>query len=81
MTDIRTYGQKLLDEGSYYEGQVQGLVDKSGRWRAIDFQAIRKLPSKANVREYEKAVNDHWRNINGEATKHEKLAKANAGKP
>jgi hypothetical protein len=81
VTDLRTYGQKLLDEGFYYKGEVQGLVDKSGRWRAIDFQPIRELPSKANAAEYAQAVNDHWRNINSEANMLEKLAKANAGKP
>lgn len=81
VTDIRTYGQKLLDEGFYYKGEVQGLVDKSGRWRAIDFQPIRKLPSKANAAEYAKAVKDHWSNINSEADMLEKLAKANARRP
>jgi hypothetical protein len=81
VTDIRTYGQKLLDEGFYYKGEVQGLVDKSGRWRAIDFQPIRELPSKANAAEYAKAVNDHWSNIDREANMLEKLAQANARKP
>jgi hypothetical protein len=81
VTDIRTYGQKLLDEGFYYKGEVQGLVDTSGRWRPIDFQPIRELPPKANAAEYVKAVKDHWSNINSEADMLEKLAKANARKP
>jgi hypothetical protein len=57
------------------------LVDKSGRWRAIDFQGIRKLPPKANAAEYAKAIKRHWDTVNGEADLHDRFAKANAHKP
>jgi hypothetical protein len=81
VADIKTYGQELLDEGFYYQGEIQGLVDKSGRWRAIDFQGIRKLPPKANAAEYAKATKRHWDTVNGEADLHDRFAKANAHKP
>jgi hypothetical protein len=66
LQDLRTYGQKLLDEGYFYDGEVQGLVDKSGRWRPIDFQPIKRLPSTAAQTEYQEAVREHWENIKGE---------------
>jgi len=66
VADLRTYGRKLLEEGFYYAGEVQGLIDNSGRWRAIDFQPIRKLPPKANAGEYAEALKRHWDNINDE---------------
>jgi hypothetical protein len=33
------YSARLLKNGHYYDGEVQGIVDAQGRWRPIDFQA------------------------------------------
>lgn len=81
VADIKTYGQELLDEGFYYQGEIQGLVDKSGRWRAIDLQGIRKLPARANAAEYADAIKRHWDTVNSEADLQDRFAKANAHKP
>jgi hypothetical protein len=42
--DLQNYGDRLTFEGYYYSGDVQGLVDKDGRWRPVDFQSVRELP-------------------------------------
>jgi hypothetical protein len=42
--DVERYSQRLLKGGHYYDGEVQGLIDKAGRWRPIDFQPVRQLP-------------------------------------
>jgi len=81
VADIKTYGQELLDEGFYYQGEIQGLVDKSGRWGAIDFQGIRKLPPRSNAAEYAEAIKRHWNTVNSEADLHDRFARANAHKP
>ncbi len=44
--DVRAYGNRLLDQGFYVHGDLQGLVDSGGRWRPIDFQAHLPLPDK-----------------------------------
>jgi len=46
LQDVRAYGNRLLDQGFYVKGDLQGLVDSGGRWRPIDFQAHLPLPDK-----------------------------------
>src|SRR4029079_769242 len=38
VNDIRAYESAIVKQGSYYDGEVQGLITKDGRWRPIDFQ-------------------------------------------
>jgi hypothetical protein len=72
IADIEDYSRKLLQEGYYYSGEVQGLVDDKGRWRPIDFQAIRKLPLQG-APGYDKAVKTHKGNIEDEVKLLKKL--------
>src|SRR5579859_2614078 len=44
--DVRAYGNRLLDQGFYAKGDLQGLVDGSGHWRPIDFSSNVPLPDK-----------------------------------
>jgi hypothetical protein len=74
ITDIEDYGQKLLQQGYYYMGEVQGLIDDKGRWRPIDFQPIRKLPSPSDPG-YQDALDDHKSNMGHEVKLLKKFGK------
>ncbi len=59
--DVVEYSRRLLNEGYYYFGEVQGMVDAQGRWKAMDFQGIKKLP--ADQQQYAAALAEHDANI------------------
>ncbi len=43
---------------------MQGLIDKSGRYRPIDFQGIRRLSNDPKTRAEQ--IEDHWTNVDHE---------------
>ena len=60
LQDVRAYGNRLVDQGFYVKGDLQGLVDSGGRWRPIDFQAHLPLPDKiADPAGYAEAMRMH----------------------
>lgn len=54
--DVVEYGRHLLDQGYYVYGDLQGLVDAQGRWKAIDFQGLHRLPADPNSQVYQDAL-------------------------
>jgi hypothetical protein len=78
ITDMEAYSQQLLKGGHYYEGEVQGMVSNSGRWRPIDFQAIRPLPPQSDKAAFDAAVKMHNDMFNLEKNTLQKLAQKNA---
>jgi Domain of unknown function (DUF4157) len=60
LQDVKAYGNRLIDQGFYVKGDLQGLVDGGGRWRPIDFQAHLPLPDKlADPAGYAEAMRMH----------------------
>ena len=43
LQDVERFGKELLDQGHYYDGEIQGLIDFKGRYRPIDFEKVRRL--------------------------------------
>ena len=43
LRDVEQFGKELLDQGYYYNGDLQGLIDFNGRYRPIDFEQVRRL--------------------------------------
>lgn len=69
LKDVETFGEELVQKGHYYSGEVQGLIDKRGRYRPIDFQGVRQLPkggkpSKATRRA--ERIEEHRANVQQE---------------
>ncbi|HXH22488.1 MAG TPA: hypothetical protein VNN10_10685 [Dehalococcoidia bacterium] len=77
--DVEAFGRSMLQQGSYYDGEVQGLVDANGRWKAIDFQPVRPLPPKGTPA-YDAAVQRHNDMIKLEADGYRKIAQQNAAR-
>jgi hypothetical protein len=77
ISDLDNYAKKMLDLGYYHIGDVQGLVDKAGRWRAIDFQSVRKLPLTKDFQARQEAIRSHWSGFKQERTLLEKALKNN----
>jgi hypothetical protein len=76
--DVEAFGNSMLQQGKYYNGEVQGLVDSNGRWKAIDFQAVRNLPPQSDTAAYNSAVERHNGHIQHEAGIYKNLAQQNA---
>jgi hypothetical protein len=77
VNDIETFSQKLLKGGHYYDGEVQGLIDSSGRWRPIDFQPVRPLPPASEKAAYDAAILRHNDMIGMEKDQMARLAAKN----
>ena len=43
LEDVKQFGEELLGQGYYYDGEIQGLIDFKGRYRPIDFEKVRPL--------------------------------------
>jgi hypothetical protein len=50
LQDVERFGNELLAQGYYYDGELQGLIDFSGRYRPIDFEQIRPLSKDPEIR-------------------------------
>jgi hypothetical protein len=85
--DVQQFGDRMWIEGKYCDGDLQGLVDKNGRWRPIDFQTYNDVPKlgagnkpmpqgglEVNI---EDAFQQHQRNISKEVKRYETMAAAN----
>jgi len=44
LADVDDYARRLVEQGHFYDGEVQGLVTPKGNWVPIDTQPIRPLP-------------------------------------
>jgi hypothetical protein len=73
---LDAYRQRLLDNGSYYSGELQYFVDGNGALRPIDFQGIEPLPAEPAARQ--KAIDEHNAQFAKERAKLEKIAAQNA---
>ena len=73
--DVEHYGNELLAAGSYIHGDLQGLVDTQGRWRAMDFQGVRPLPADPQSADYQRAMKDHKANIEAQIKQLQEAAK------
>jgi hypothetical protein len=78
--DVVAFGNRLVQKGSFYNGEVQGLVDAKGRWRPIDFQSVEKLPPKTDAVAYQEAMRRHNNSIQAEADLYRGIAQQNAAK-
>jgi hypothetical protein len=78
--DLDAYKARLLKNGHYYDGEVQGLVDAQGRWRPIDFQPIKRLPTDPASAEYAQAIRTNDLNFASEHDRLAELAGKNAAK-
>jgi hypothetical protein len=77
--DLEIYSARLLNEGRYIMGEVQGFVNAQGRWRPIDIGGIRWLPrpddpSSALNKE---AIEEHESNVRMERNMLQALAEEN----
>ncbi len=54
--DIGSYRDAVIRHGHFYDGEVQGLVTKEGRWRPIDFQPVKPLPPLTDKAAYDAAI-------------------------
>jgi hypothetical protein len=50
LQDVEQFGKELLDQGYYYDGEIQGLIDFKGRYRPIDFEKVRRLSRDPRIR-------------------------------
>jgi hypothetical protein len=50
LQDVQRFGSELLAQGYYYDGEIQGLIDFSGRYRPIDFEKVRPLSTDPRIR-------------------------------
>jgi hypothetical protein len=48
-----------LQQGRYYKGDLQGLIDENGRWRPIDFQGTEVLPPESQPAARDAAIKKH----------------------
>ena len=47
---MKQFGEELLRQGYYYDGEIQGLFDFNGRYRPIDFEKVRPLSEDLRIR-------------------------------
>src|SRR5690606_8492566 len=73
VADVQKFGNSLLRRVYYYAGEVQGLVDASGRWRPIDFQGVRRLPPRRDAAAYQEALESHRSMVDLEAAGYQKI--------
>ena len=73
---LDAYGQRLLDNGQHYSGELQYFVDENGRFQPIDFQGIDPLPTEPEARQ--KAIDEHNKQFAKEHDDLEKIAAENA---
>ena len=50
LEDVKQFGNELLGQGYYYDGEIQGLIDFRGRYRPIDFEKVRPLSRDPRIR-------------------------------
>jgi hypothetical protein len=50
LQNVQLFGMELLGQGYYYDGEIQGLIDFSGRYRPIDFEKVRPLSRDPEIR-------------------------------
>jgi hypothetical protein len=50
LQDVERFGDELLSQGYYYDGEIQGLIDFKGRYRPIDFEKVRPLSGDPELR-------------------------------
>ena len=50
LNDVQQFGNELLGQGYYYDGEIQGLIDFGGRYRPIDFEKVRPLSADPRIR-------------------------------
>jgi hypothetical protein len=82
VNDIRAYQNAIIKQGSYYDGEVQGLVTKDGRWKPIDFQPVKPLPPVADKAAYDAAIARNTDMFGLEIDQFDRIAKKNvAGMP
>jgi hypothetical protein len=64
LENIAQFGRELLDQGYYYDGEIQGLIDFKGRYRPIDFEKVRPLSRDPLIRAEQ--TRNHQERINNE---------------
>jgi len=69
--DVRRYGNELLKLGFYTKGDLQGLIGPDGRWKAIDFSSVERIPTDPIDRL--SALRDHNSTIEMEANLYERI--------
>jgi hypothetical protein len=50
LNNLQQFGDELLRQGYYYDGEIQGLIDFDGRYRPIDFEKVRPLSEDPKIR-------------------------------
>ncbi len=71
--DVKTYGQRLWDEGYYASGEVQGFVDDAGNWRPIDVQGVKRRTGDPDE------LKRHQSNMNDQVTSLERIINERGG--
>jgi hypothetical protein len=76
LQDVERFGNELLAQGYYYDGEIQGLIDFKGRYRPIDFEKVRPLSTDPQIRAEQ--TRTHQERISNEI---EDLRELHAGRP
>jgi hypothetical protein len=64
LEDVERFGDELLGQGYYYDGEIQGLIDFKGRYRPIDFEKVRPLSGDPEIRAVQ--LRNHQERISNE---------------
>jgi hypothetical protein len=64
LDDVERFGDELLGQGYYYDGEIQGLIDFGGRYRPIDFEKVRPLSGDPQIRAEQ--IRNHQERISNE---------------
>ena len=55
--DLNKFREEMFNQGFFYDGELQGFVDASGRWRPIDMQGASPVSKAASIEEARKVHN------------------------
>jgi hypothetical protein len=71
---VKRFGEELLRQGYYYDGELQGLIDFEGRYRPIDFEKVRPLSRDPQIRAEQ--MRNHQERISNEIQDLQSLRRA-----